>query len=53
MRVRMKNLMGVMEGGSMPTLSNLEEALKTEEKVILFSTYMSFSNFLVTPSITL
>ncbi|XP_024626968.1 signal recognition particle 54 kDa protein, chloroplastic isoform X2 [Medicago truncatula] len=32
MRVRMKNLMGVMEGGSMPTLSNLEEALKTEEK---------------------
>jgi len=37
--------MGVMEGGSMPTLSNLEEALKTAEKVILFSTYMSFSNF--------
>ncbi|XP_061366731.1 signal recognition particle subunit SRP54, chloroplastic [Gastrolobium bilobum] len=32
MRVRMKNLMGVMEGGSLPTLSNLEEALKTEEK---------------------
>lgn len=32
MRVRMKNLMGVMEGGSIPTLSNLEEALKTEEK---------------------
>ena len=33
MRVRMKNLMGVMQGGSIPTLSNLEEALKTEEKV--------------------
>ncbi|RYR53202.1 hypothetical protein Ahy_A06g028200 isoform D [Arachis hypogaea] len=32
MRVRMKNLMGVMQGGSIPTLSNLEEALKTEEK---------------------
>ncbi|XP_057438122.1 signal recognition particle subunit SRP54, chloroplastic [Lotus japonicus] len=32
MRVRMKNLMGVMQGGSMPTLSNLEEALKPEEK---------------------
>ncbi|CAJ1885197.1 unnamed protein product [Sphenostylis stenocarpa] len=32
MRVRMKNLMGVMESGSLPTLSNLEEALKVEEK---------------------
>lgn len=32
MRVRMKKLMRVMEGGSMPTLSNLEEALKTAEK---------------------
>ncbi|XP_062160219.1 signal recognition particle subunit SRP54, chloroplastic [Alnus glutinosa] len=32
MRVRMKNLMGVMEGGSIPALSNLEEALKTEQK---------------------
>ncbi|KAB1222585.1 Signal recognition particle 54 kDa protein, chloroplastic [Morella rubra] len=32
MRVRMKNLMGVMEGGSIPTLSNLQEALKTEQK---------------------
>ncbi|OIW11361.1 hypothetical protein TanjilG_19617 [Lupinus angustifolius] len=32
MRVRMKNLLGVMEGGSMPALSNLEESLKTEEK---------------------
>ncbi|KAJ1381163.1 Signal recognition particle, SRP54 subunit, GTPase domain [Sesbania bispinosa] len=32
MRVRMKNLMGVMQNGSMPTLSNLEEALKPEEK---------------------
>ncbi|KAF7841497.1 signal recognition particle 54 kDa protein, chloroplastic [Senna tora] len=35
MRVRMKNLMGVMEGGSIPTLSNLEEALKTEQKDLL------------------
>ena len=33
MRVRMKNLMGVMEGGSIPALSNLEEAIKTEQKV--------------------
>ncbi|KAL2345241.1 hypothetical protein Fmac_006526 [Flemingia macrophylla] len=32
MRVRMKNLMGVMQSGSLPTLSNLEEALKPEEK---------------------
>ncbi|OMO82266.1 hypothetical protein CCACVL1_11998 [Corchorus capsularis] len=32
MRVRMKNLMGVMEGGSMPTLSNLEDAMKAEQK---------------------
>ncbi|XP_010245292.1 PREDICTED: signal recognition particle 54 kDa protein, chloroplastic [Nelumbo nucifera] len=32
MRVRMKNLMGVMEGGSIPALSNLEEALKAEQK---------------------
>ncbi|GAU16096.1 hypothetical protein TSUD_339670 [Trifolium subterraneum] len=31
MRVRMKKLMGAMEGGSLPTLSNLEEALKTDE----------------------
>lgn len=33
-----------MEGGSIPTLSNLEEALKTEEKVISISTNMRFSN---------
>ncbi|GMN39455.1 hypothetical protein TIFTF001_008685 [Ficus carica] len=33
MRVRMKNLMGVMEGGSIPSLSNLEDALKAEEKL--------------------
>ncbi|CAI9097714.1 OLC1v1034186C1 [Oldenlandia corymbosa var. corymbosa] len=32
MRVRMKNLMGVMEGGSLPALSNLEEAMKAEQK---------------------
>ncbi|KMT06771.1 hypothetical protein BVRB_7g159310 [Beta vulgaris subsp. vulgaris] len=32
MRVRMKNLMGAMEGGSIPALENLEESLKTEEK---------------------
>lgn len=32
MRVRMKNLMGAMDGGSIPSLSNLEDALKTEEK---------------------
>ncbi|KAL5976347.1 hypothetical protein ACLOJK_020678 [Asimina triloba] len=33
MRVRMKNLLGVMEGGSIPALSNLEESLKAEQKV--------------------
>ncbi|OWM82534.1 signal recognition particle 54 kDa protein, chloroplastic [Punica granatum] len=32
MRVRMKNLMGMMEGGSIPALSNLEDELKTEQK---------------------
>ncbi|CAL0309970.1 unnamed protein product [Lupinus luteus] len=32
MRVRMKKLLGVMEGGSLPTLSNLQDALETEEK---------------------
>ncbi|XWS59477.1 hypothetical protein CRYUN_Cryun08bG0125500 [Craigia yunnanensis] len=32
MRVRMKNLMGIMEGGSIPTLSNLEDAMKVEQK---------------------
>nr|DAD48486.1 TPA_asm: hypothetical protein HUJ06_018423 [Nelumbo nucifera] len=28
----MKNLMGVLEGGSIPALSNIEEALKAEQK---------------------
>ncbi|XP_010558224.1 PREDICTED: signal recognition particle 54 kDa protein, chloroplastic [Tarenaya hassleriana] len=32
MRVKMKNLMGMMEGGSIPALSNLEDALKAEQK---------------------
>ncbi|XP_042388219.1 signal recognition particle 54 kDa protein, chloroplastic-like [Zingiber officinale] len=32
MRVRMKNLLGVMQGGSIPALSNLEESLKAEQK---------------------
>ncbi|ONK77581.1 uncharacterized protein A4U43_C02F8120 [Asparagus officinalis] len=32
MRVRMKNLLGVMKGGSIPALSNLEESLRAEEK---------------------
>ncbi|XVF55745.1 hypothetical protein PTKIN_Ptkin06aG0061500 [Pterospermum kingtungense] len=32
MRVRMKNLMGIMEGGSIPTLSQLQDAMKAEEK---------------------
>ncbi|KAM7531574.1 hypothetical protein LguiB_034984 [Lonicera macranthoides] len=32
MRIRMKNLMGVMEGGSVPALNNLEAALKSEQK---------------------
>lgn len=32
MRVRMKNLMGVMQDGSIPAMNNLEEALKSEQK---------------------
>ncbi|KAI4370174.1 hypothetical protein MLD38_018549 [Melastoma candidum] len=32
MRVKMKNLMGMMQGGSIPALSNLQDALKAEEK---------------------
>ncbi|KAL2900177.1 Signal recognition particle 54 kDa protein chloroplastic [Bienertia sinuspersici] len=32
MRVRMKNLMGAMEGGSIPALGNLEESLKAEQE---------------------
>lgn len=31
----MKNLMGAMEGGSIPALSNLEESLKADQKVLL------------------
>ncbi|ONK57449.1 uncharacterized protein A4U43_C09F630 [Asparagus officinalis] len=34
MRVRMKNLLGVMEGGSGPELSNLQESLEAEDKVL-------------------
>jgi signal recognition particle subunit SRP54 len=47
MRVRMKNLMGVMEGGSIPSLSNLEDALKTEQKVpcVLMHVYFFFARF--------
>lgn len=37
----MKNLMGVMEGGSIPALSNLEEALKSEQKVLILSTFLA------------
>lgn len=40
MRVRMKNLMGVMEGGSIPALSNLEEAMKAEQKVLIYLSYL-------------
>uniref|UniRef100_A0A803L2V7 signal-recognition-particle GTPase n=1 Tax=Chenopodium quinoa TaxID=63459 RepID=A0A803L2V7_CHEQI len=32
MRVRMKNLMGAMEGGSIPALENLQESLKSEQQ---------------------
>ncbi|XP_042041173.1 signal recognition particle 54 kDa protein, chloroplastic isoform X1 [Salvia splendens] len=32
MRARMKKLMGIMEGGSLPTMSNLEEAMREEQK---------------------
>ncbi|XP_047968090.1 signal recognition particle 54 kDa protein, chloroplastic [Salvia hispanica] len=32
MRARMKKLMGIMEGGSLPTMSNLEEAMRDEQK---------------------
>ncbi|PPR99267.1 hypothetical protein GOBAR_AA21406 [Gossypium barbadense] len=30
-RVHMKNWMGIMEGGSIPTLSNLDDAMKAEQ----------------------
>jgi signal recognition particle subunit SRP54 len=47
MRVRMKNLMGAMDGGSIPSLSNLEDALKTEQKVLylLMCLYIFFTCF--------
>lgn len=32
MRVRMKNLLGIMEAGSIPALKDLEESLKVEQK---------------------
>lgn len=32
----MKNLMGAMEGGSIPALNNIEEALKVDQKVPYF-----------------
>lgn len=44
----MKNLMGIMEGGSIPTMSNLEEALKSEEKVP-FSLLVRYLRFLNEP----
>lgn len=37
MRIRMKNLLGVMESGSIPALKDLEESLKVEEKVVIVS----------------
>lgn len=39
----MKNLMGVMEGGSIPALSGLEDALKAEQKVSSISSSSSSS----------
>ncbi|VFQ73058.1 unnamed protein product [Cuscuta campestris] len=33
MRVRMRNLMGMMEGGSIPALTNLEESARPQSKV--------------------
>lgn len=32
----MKNLMGAMEGGSIPALNNIEESLKVDQKVPYF-----------------
>lgn len=43
MRVRMKNLMGIMEGGSIPTLSNLEDAMKAEQKVPCLQLYCTLT----------
>lgn len=40
MRLKMKNLMGSMQGGSGPELSNIEEALKSEQVVFCFSPYV-------------
>lgn len=36
MRLKMKNLLGSMQGGSGPELSNIEAALKSEQKVFFF-----------------
>lgn len=36
MRARMKKLMGVMQGGSIPALSDLQDSFKTAIKVSLF-----------------
>lgn len=48
MRVKMKNLMGVMEGGSIPALSGLEDALKAEQKVSSISSSSSSSSLTCT-----
>ena len=36
MRVKMKNLMGAMEGGANPAFTDLADAMKAEQKVSLF-----------------
>lgn len=46
MRVRMKSLMGAMEGGSIPALSNLEESLKSEQQVYKYSCSNLYSLYL-------
>lgn len=38
----MKNMMGAMEGGS---VSNLEEAMKLDQQVLMFCTYVLFFLF--------
>lgn len=46
MRARMKKLMGVMQGGSIPALSDLQDSFKTAIKVSLFF-FSHFFSFLI------
>lgn len=47
----MKNLMGAMEGGSIPALSNLEDSMKAEQKVPLQNTPSVLVNMILLAAI--